>query len=456
VIKELVINYKPNSPHQERFHESEAFEKALIAGFGSGKTIAGAAEFIKLCSINAGLESMMVSPSYPMANRTILPTFKTMLESSNIDFTYNEQKHIFYIPDFRHTTYVGSADIPASLKGSNLSHLWMDEPSVCSLDAYTQSIARVRVAAAPKLSILHTFTPETMTWCYDEFIINQRSDREVVFGRTIDNPELAKDYVENLKSRYSEEMQKMYLEGQFVFATDKMVIPEWRPDFIQELERQPEYKFYQHYVSCDWGLGDKTAIVYATWDFLRSVLYVEKVQTLTNRDAVTSNIATLIKATSHDLWQESKLVRYVGDSNNGQIIQDLNIIYNLPFVGTTKSNMSDDPQRIGIKQSMVNALREQVKQGKVIIDPSCLEMIGNLRSGIWNKNYSSFERSEQYGHFDLLDALIYLNRNIDRASNPIPETFYWDKQKSQIKTKAHVSPLAGALGLKRKIAVEKF
>lgn len=456
MIKDIVIDYAPNSAHQIKFHESEAFEKALIAGFGSGKSMAGAAEFVKLCAINTGFQSMMVSPSYPMAKRTIIPTFTDLLDKSGIEYTYNKSEHTFYIPDFRHTTYVGSAEIPTSLKGANLSHLWMDESSVCSLDAYNQSIARVRVGDAPKLAVLHTFTPEVMTWCYDEFILNRRSDRDVIFGRTMDNPALGDNYVSNLKSRYSEEMQKMYLEGLFVFATDQMVIPEWRPDYVQILDREPEYKFYHHYVACDWGLGDKTAILYATWDFKRACLYIEAEQTLTNRDAVTSNIAVLIKTKSEQLWPGSKVHRYVGDNNNGQIIQDLNIIYNLPFVGTTKSNMSDDPQRIGIKQSMVNDLREQVKRGQVIIHPDCKETIGNFRSGIWNKNFSSFERTEQYGHFDLLDAVIYLNRNVDRVTNPIPDTFYWDRQQSQIKSTAKPTPFAGALGLKRKVAVERF
>lgn len=456
MTKDIVIDYKPNSVHQEKFHESEAFEKALIAGFGSGKSMAGAAEFVKLCVINHGFESMMVSPTYPMAKKTILPTFIGLLDNSNINYTFNKTDKIFYFPDFKHTTYVGSAEIPTSLKGANLSHLWMDESSICSMDAYNQSIARVRVGGAPKLAVLHTFTPEVMTWCYDEFILNQRSNRDVIFGRTMDNPALGDNYVENLRSRYSEEMQKMYLEGLFVFATDQMVIPEWKPDFVQQLEREPEYQFYHHYVACDWGLGDKTAILYATWDFKRACLYIEAEQTLTNRDAVTSNIALLIKTTSGKLWGNAKVHRYVGDNNNGQIIQDLNIIYGLPFVGTTKSNMSDDPQRIGIKQSMVNDLREQVKSGHIILDPSCKETIGNFRSGIWNKKFSSFERTEQYGHFDLLDAAIYLNRNVDRNTNPIPEYFYWDSQKSFIRSTAQQSQFAGALGLKKKIAVEKF
>jgi len=235
-----------------------------------------------------------------------------------------------------------------------------------------------------------------------------------------------------------------------------VIIPEWNDKYIQTPEKEPEYKFYHHYVACDWGLGDKTAIMYATWDFKRAQLVIEAEQTLTNLDAVTSNIALLIKVTSEKLWPSSKVYRYIGDSNNAQIIQDLNVIYGLPFIGTTKSNMSDNPEHIKIKQSMVNSLRESVKRAQFIIEPQCKETIGNFRSGIWNKNYSSFERTEEYGHFDLLDAAIYLDRNVDRTTNPIPDNFYWNSQQAQIRTQAKPNAYAGALGVKNKTAVERI
>lgn len=442
MIKEIVIKYKPNSEHQRKFHASDAYERALIAGFGSGKTMAGASEHLKLCAINSGLSSMIISPSYPMAKKTVIPTFIDLLDNSKIQYTYNKSEHTFRIADFKHTVFVGSAEIPNSLKGANLTHVWTDELSIFPVDAYKQGIARVREPLAKKLALIHTMTPELMTWVYDEFILGKRSNRELIFGRTTDNPALPDSYVENLKSRYSEEMQAMYLEGQFVFITDRMVIPEWRADFAIDLEREEEYKFYHHYVAADWGVRDKTALLFATWDFKRHKLIIEGECTLTNKDVTNSNIARVVRAKSAELWKDAPVYRYIGD-NNLQVINDLNIDYKIPFVSTDKTDLF----------AMVNSVRELTKSGQLIVSPSCKEMIGNLRSGIWDKHFKSFERTEAYGHFDLLAALIYLNRNLDKRTNPIPENFYWKYQQNQMKSKLQNNPLAAGMGLKPKKAV---
>lgn len=445
MTKEIIIKYKPNSTHQKAFHKSEAYERILLAGFGGGKTLGGAAELLALAAINAGLSSMVVSPSYPMAKKTVIPTIIELLEKSNIEYTFNKAEHTFRIIPFRHTIFVGSAEIPNSLKGANLSHLWTDELSIFPIEAYKQAIARVRDPAAKRLALFHTMTPELMTWVYDEFILGSKKNREIIFGRTSDNPALPESYIENLKSRYSEEMQAMYLEGKFVFVTDRMIFPEWHERYIQDLPQEDEYKFYHHYVAADWGVRDKTALIFATYDFKRAKLIIEKTVTLTNKDVVTSNIAKIVNLTAAALWDKSRVYRYVGD-NNLQIINDLNYDYDIPFVSTDKTDLF----------AMVNSVRELIKSGQLAVSTSCQEMVGNLRSGIWDKNFRSFERTEAYGHFDLLAALIYLNRNLDKRTNPIPDNYYINYQRDWSNLKQKENPLAQALGIKTKKLKDVF
>jgi hypothetical protein len=64
-----------------------------------------------------------------------------------------------------------------------------------------------------------------------------------------------------------------------------------------------------------------------------------------------------------------------------------------------------------------------VGSGRLIVHPGCKELIGCLRSGIWNKTRTEFGHSDRFGHFDALAALMYLVRNIDRTYNPIPATY---------------------------------
>ena len=86
------------------------------------------------------------------------------------------------------------------------------------------------------------------------------------------------------------------------------------------------------------------------------------------------------------------------------------------------------PTRKDDKEAQVNALRMLVKDENIRIDPSCTMLIGTLRTAVWNKARTSFERLREYGHADALDALIYLHRNVGRYSNPypgIPEGATW-------------------------------
>lgn len=69
---------------------------------------------------------------------------------------------------------------------------------------------------------------------------------------------------------------------------------------------------------------------------------------------------------------------------------------------------------------MVNEVRIWVAAGRVKIHPRCKQLIGCLRYGIWDNKRTQFARSGAYGHFDALAALVYLIRNIDINSNPVP------------------------------------
>jgi hypothetical protein len=73
--------------------------------------------------------------------------------------------------------------------------------------------------------------------------------------------------------------------------------------------------------------------------------------------------------------------------------------------------------------AMVNKVRLMVSAGQIIIHPRCKQLIGCLKFGIWNKRRDAFEQSTGYGHFDALAALVYLVRNLDTWTNPIPSNF---------------------------------
>lgn len=226
MIKQL--NYQPNSEHQRRFHASEAFERLLLGGYGSGKTMCGAAEFIRLSIVNAGCDSMAISPSYQMAKKTILPTVKRLLDESNMQYEYNINDKLL-VTEWGSKMWMSSADNPDALKGSNLSHVWLDEPFVMSEAAYFEVLGRIREPRAKRLALCLTGTPEQglSNWGYREFFERKKENCEIIFGATSANPALPKQYIETLQNRYDSRLQAMYMEGKFIDLGATVVRPEW-------------------------------------------------------------------------------------------------------------------------------------------------------------------------------------------------------------------------------------
>lgn len=209
----------------------------------------------------------------------------------------------------------------------------------------------------------------------------------------------------------------------------KVIIPEWDDKCIQKIEHDDHFPFYHKYTSMDLGVRDKTAAIFGYYDFLKAKLIIESEFAIKDSEVRTDKIAERITAAEralnyqliHDykdprykgMAMSEKVYRRIADNNNPLLVNDLNSLYGLDFFATRKDELP----------AMINLVREFAKDGRILIDPSCVELIGCLRNAIWDLHKKELARSKVYGHFDALMALVYLVRNIDTATNPIPKHF---------------------------------
>ena len=100
----------------------------------------------------------------------------------------------------------------------------------------------------------------------------------------------------------------------------------------------------------------------------------------------------------------------VGD-NDHLLLNELAVSHGLAVVPTRK----DD------KHLSVEAANELLRTLRVTIDPSCVRLIEQLYSTIWNRTRSQWERTGK-DHGDLIDCLVYLLRNVrwNRDCRPPP------------------------------------
>lgn len=204
---------------------------------------------------------------------------------------------------------------------------------------------------------------------------------------------------------------------EFVTDAAKAVVPE----MLEAEERivVPEYqrpRYFDAYVAMDPGVLDRTAILFGYWDFERGVLVIEADALLPR--AGTVDIADAIHATEHRLWGKpgERVGSHRGDQPYRRVSDvDLRLIMDL----REQHGIAFQQARKDDSLAAVNLMRSMVGQGQIEIHASCTHLIRQLKTAIWNNKATDFARDED-GHADLLAALKYLCRSLDRTRNPFP------------------------------------
>ncbi|MES2367541.1 MAG: hypothetical protein V4563_16820, partial [Pseudomonadota bacterium] len=200
--------------------------------------------------------------------------------------------------------------------------------------------------------------------------------------------------------------RELYCE--FVIEENRAVIPEFS-------EARHVYKegadlaipvWRDKYTSMDLGFNDDTHALFAWWDFHNAQLVVE--DEVRRANELTSNIVKMVKEKELAVWGDRRPHMRIAD-NDPQILHDMASL-GLAFSPTRKTD----------KEAAINSLRSMFAQGKIRIHERCANLILQLKVGIWNSKRTDYERLPGIGHLDGVDALVYLNRMIDRNHNPEP------------------------------------
>jgi hypothetical protein len=197
--------------------------------------------------------------------------------------------------------------------------------------------------------------------------------------------------------------------AQFVVDEESAVIPEFsrhEADVVGELEL-PNYR--NAIVAMDVGYTDLTAALlgYYHWDAAKVVVEDEAVL----QHATSGPINDAVKAREAERWGTKKPQTRVVDAPQ-IVVADLNALH--PGQPWREARKDD-------KDAQINALRLAIARHDVLIHPRCKVLISHLRHAVWNKARTSYERSGDHGHFDAVDAMVYLLRHVDRHSCPIPD-----------------------------------
>lgn len=351
----------------------------------------------------------------------ILPTFDTVLLDCppSLKPKYKVQGSKWVFSNGSEIKLVGLDKHPNSLRGnSKTSMVILDEAGfIGNLDYIYKSVLIPMTTHSPDCKIILISTPpSTPAHPYVEFAQRAESEGSYCKFDVYTNPMIDQATVNRLAKEsggYDSTTWKREYLCQFVLDQDLALVREWDDKYIEDTKPDEFRPFYHNYVAMDMGRKDKTALLFGYYDFRNARLIIEDELTMDGPTWTTLTLKDDILVKEKELWKEKKVYLRIADNNNPHLIQDLSNLHNLTFSETNKESL----------EAMVNEVRIMVGQGRILINPKCKMLIGCLKYGIWDKNRKEFARSKVYGHFDWFAALVYLVRNLDTFSNPIPANY---------------------------------
>jgi len=359
-----------------------------------------------------------VCPKQRMVKTILKPIMRQLLEDCPPDIKpeYKEADKIYVFPNGSEIQMAGTDNQNYDSIRGGKSDLWIvDEAGFCNdLDTVVRSVLSPTTLTTDGRGILAS-TPDPDNPEHD--FIKEFVEPAQLAGRlhkyTIDdNPLLDESRKKAIEEQYPGGRKHPKYRAEYlceiVRNAENTVIPEFDDDAEKEIVNG-EYKrppFYDVYLSMDIGGKDFTVILFAYYDFLKNTVVIEDEFVMRTKQN-SKDIASNIKKKMEELYGEKQPYLMFADKN---------------FLPTKKDN----------KEAAINNVRLKVMNREVSIHPRCKTLIYHLKSGSWARrsekamnqsNYKQFARSADGGHFDALDAVIYLIRNVIYGKNPYPNNY---------------------------------
>lgn len=382
---------------------------------------------IETCLKNPYVIVKFIAPKVKDIKRIISPLVREITADSPPELkpAYNSQDHIFKFQNGSEIQLAGTDNGHAESIRGNKAHLCIiDEAGFCDdLDYIVNSIliptttttqGKIVMASTPSKAPDHPFM---------NFLKKAELDARFIKKTIYDNPRLTEDDINQiadaLGGKDTTDFKREYLV-EMVTSEDDAVIPEFTPALEQTIAKEwPRPVYFDSYVAMDIGSKDLTVALFGYYDFLAGKIIIEDEVVLSGKKMLTDSLAELIKLKESSLWthpmtgQIKEPSLRVADNNNLILLNDLAVKHNISFIPTLKDNAD----------AALNNMRMLLRSERIIINPRCKTLIYHLKSAIWNRARTSYARSADQGHYDAVDALKYLCRNINFNKNPYPSNY---------------------------------
>lgn len=361
----------------------------------------------------------------------ILPIMEELLSDCPEELKphYHKAKATYVFPNGSQIQLAGSdAGHYEKLRGLACKLVLVDEAGFCdNLETIVKSVLLPTTTHTGGKIVLASTPPEDEEHDFLKFIEEAEQSNKLIKKTIDDNPLLSKEQVQVIEKamggRHTERFKREYL-CEIIKNSNIVVIPEFtseaEAECVKEWKRPP---FFDSYVSMDLGGRDLTGALFAYYDFRKDKIIIED-EILIDFKQKDNNLKKFAEA-----LDEKEKELYTNPLTN-EIkrpylrVSDIDYIVLDEIRRATNNVISFVPTKKDDKLTAVNSVRSLISLGKIVINPKCVHLIRHIKYAKWaNNQKDKFARSQDNGHYDLLDALVYLCRSIIFNRNPYPKNF---------------------------------
>lgn len=362
-----------------------------------------------------GTQIRYACPTHKMAKNIIRPHLNSIFQDAPPDLTptFKTQQNMWLFPNGSEIHVAGCDSGGAErLRGVSTDLGVVDEAGFVNddLENVVHDILLPQTLTTNGKILLVSTPPRTPAHPFFNYC-QRAEDSSAYLKRTIYDaphisPSMIEEYCRESGGVNSTTWRREYL-AEFCTDEESAVIPEFsknKTHLVGEVERPSHFDCY---VSMDVGFSDLTFAVFAYYHFELGKIVVEDEAVATR--CTSDEINSMVEAKQQSLWGDKRPLARVVDA-------PAITIADMSSAGQQWSMVRKDN-----KAAQVNNLRMQMANHEIIIHPRCRSLISHLTYAIWNSTKSSYARSSDHGHFDGVDAMVYLARSVNTHKNPYPD-----------------------------------
>lgn len=242
--------------YQAKAYHSQKRFILITAGTGGGKTHFAPVWLAKEINKYPTEDFLVVSPTYKMLNRVLMPKIESLWKGTRLQGSYAESKGLYRLPTGGNI-WCGSADRPETLEGVHVRAVVMDEPSL--MKRYAWIIIQARIGQRLGRALLTGTPTRGRNWLYHEFYqLWKRGDidYDCIQFPSIANPYYPKEEYERAKRTLDSRTFKIRYEGLFEKMEGLVYI-----DFDDSniIDYEPKNVIETRY-GIDWGFNNPAVV----------------------------------------------------------------------------------------------------------------------------------------------------------------------------------------------------